>query len=125
MYELAVEQIISAGHQLREYSGKCERCHGHNWKIRLEVSAAVLDSVGLAVDFGVLKTVLNEIVGPYDHVMLNELAEFQEQNPTSENLARLIYQKCSARLAAINPGLTVKSVTVWESETSSARYYEP
>ena len=124
MYDLAVETTIAAGHQLREYCGKCERIHGHNWKIRLEVTARELDSIGLAVDFGVLKTVLNEVAGCYDHVMLNELPDFAEINPTSENLARIIFEQCRVKLRDVAAGVTVKSVTVWESSGSSARYYE-
>lgn len=124
MFELAVEQTIAAGHQLREYQGKCERCHGHNWRVRLEIAVADLDRIGLGVDFGVLKGLLAEVLARYDHVMLNELPEFSSVNPTSEHFARTLFGECRKRVAALERPVTVKSVTVWESAGSSARYYE-
>lgn len=124
MYDLAVELTLSAGHQLRGYRGKCEKCHGHNWKIRLEVSAESLDAVGLVVDFGELKAILQEVTAGYDHVMLNDLPEFADQNPTSENLARVIYQRCRERIQALQRPVRIAGVVVWESEGSSVRYHE-
>lgn len=124
MYDVAVEQEISAGHQLREYQGQCERCHGHNWKIRLEVTAAGVDRLGLAVDFQVLKNVLKDVLDAYDHTLLNDSPDFTDQNPTSENLARVIFQKCKSGLAQSHPALSVKCVLVWESSQAFVRYYE-
>jgi 6-pyruvoyltetrahydropterin/6-carboxytetrahydropterin synthase len=124
VFDLTVEHTISAGHQLREYHGKCERCHGHNWRIRLEITVAELDPIGLGVDFNALKALLSEAVAGYDHVMLNELPEFGAQNPTSENLARNIYRACREKLKVLNPAAAVKGVTVWESPGAGARYHE-
>jgi 6-pyruvoyltetrahydropterin/6-carboxytetrahydropterin synthase len=124
MFEVVVEQEISAGHQLRGYQGKCENCHGHNWQVRLEVLTPVLDALGLAIDFGILKSVLKGILESYDHRMLNELPEFAAQNPTSENLAKVIYGRAKADLARIQPVVTIKCVVVWESPRAFVRYYE-
>jgi len=124
MFEIVVEQEISAGHQLRGYRGKCENCHGHNWKIRLEVTTPEVDELGLGIDFNVLKKLLNDILEAYDHTMLNELPEFSVQNPTSENLARVIYGHARARLEAMQARVKLKTVLVWESPRSFVRYYE-
>jgi 6-pyruvoyltetrahydropterin/6-carboxytetrahydropterin synthase len=126
MFDIAVEQEISAGHQLRGYRGKCENCHGHNWKIRLEVSVPDLDELGLGIDFTVLKKVLGDILEVYDHTMLNELPEFSRDNPTSENLARVIYRQARQQLQAmqVQVQVTLKTVLVWESPRAFVRYYE-
>lgn len=124
MYELAVEQEIAAGHQLRGYQGKCERRHGHNWRVRIEVAASALDRAGLAVDFGRLKQLLAEILERYDHTMLNDLPEFRDSNPSSENLARLLHGRVREALRNLDPGLRLRAVVVWESPRASVRYHE-
>ncbi len=124
MFDVVVEQDIASAHQLRGYQGKCENFHGHNWKIRLEVSAEEQDDCGLAVDFGILKKILKDILEAYDHTMLNELPAFKELNPTSENLAKTIYGECREKIKAF-PRLSMKTVIVWESSRAFVRYYEP
>jgi 6-pyruvoyltetrahydropterin/6-carboxytetrahydropterin synthase len=124
MFDIVVEQEISAGHQLRGYRGKCENCHGHNWKISLEVSAPEVDELGLGIDFTVLKKILGDILEDYDHTMLNELPDFSQENPTSENLARVIYRRCRERLQAMAAKVALKAVLVWESPRAFVRYYE-
>ncbi|MCK5242476.1 6-carboxytetrahydropterin synthase QueD [bacterium] len=122
MYDIIIEQEISSGHKLRGYQGKCENVHGHNWKIRLEVSRPELDDSGLAIDFNDLKKILQGILEKYDHRMLNDLPEFAKTNPTSENLARIIYQEC--KTAIVTLPIQMIAVTVWESSKASIRYYE-
>jgi 6-pyruvoyltetrahydropterin/6-carboxytetrahydropterin synthase len=124
MFDIVVEQEISAGHQLRGYRGKCENCHGHNWKIRLEVSAAEVDELGLGIDFTVLKKLLGDLLEAYDHTMLNDLPEFAQENPTSENLARVLYRQARQRLQILKTRVTLKAVWVWESPRAFVRYYE-
>jgi 6-pyruvoyltetrahydropterin/6-carboxytetrahydropterin synthase len=124
MYEIAVEQEMAAGHQLRGYHGKCENCHGHNWKVRLEVKTPDLDAIGLAIDFGILKKALHEILENYDHRMLNELPEFSQDNPTSENLAKSIYRQACTFLEKEHPTVSIHCVIVWESSRAFVRYYE-
>jgi 6-pyruvoyltetrahydropterin/6-carboxytetrahydropterin synthase len=113
MFELTVETTFSAAHQLKGYTGKCERLHGHNWKVQVHV---------IAVDFQELKRVTNEVVSTLDHSMLNEIFPFTEKNPSSENIAKWIYD--SLRKKINDENIHLSAVTVWESETSSATYYE-
>jgi len=119
LYILEVEDSFSAAHQLREYRGKCENLHGHNWRVRLTVSGAELDRCGMLVDFGDLKRWLREALARYDHVFLNEVAPFEKINPTSENLARELAAELSGKLPG---GVLVEAVTVWESERCRATY---
>lgn len=122
MYDLTVETTFSAAHQLRGYKGKCEHLHGHNWKVQVHVSAKKLNSIDIAIDFHELKDLLREVVAPLDHSMLNEVFPFTEKNPSSENIAKWIYDCLSKKLK--KKGVMLSAVTVWESETASATYYE-
>ncbi len=119
MYTLEVEGEFAAAHQLREYSGKCERLHGHNWRVRLAVEAEELPATGMLVDFGELKRLLGTCLERYDHGFLNETPPFDRLNPTSERLARAIAE---AAAESLPPPARVSAVTVWESDRCSATY---
>ncbi|OGW73034.1 MAG: 6-carboxytetrahydropterin synthase QueD, partial [Nitrospirae bacterium RIFOXYC2_FULL_44_7] len=91
MFELMVDTTFAAAHQLRGYKGKCEQLHGHNWKVQVHVVAEKLNDVDMAMDFHDLKELLNEVVAPLDHSFLNDIFPFTEKNPSSENIAKWIY----------------------------------
>lgn len=122
MYILTIEDYFSSAHQLREYKGKCENLHGHNWKVVLQVKGEKLNSLGLLIDFTELKKILKNILSYLDHKNLNELEPFDTINPSSENIARYLYDSISDELAAENPDVAVDSVTVWESATSRCTF---
>jgi 6-pyruvoyltetrahydropterin/6-carboxytetrahydropterin synthase len=122
MYELMIETSFSAAHQLRGYKGKCEQMHGHNWKVQIHVSADKLNEIDIAIDFHDLKRLANEIISPLDHTFLNEIFPFTEKNPSSENIAKWIYDSLKKKINDDN--IQVTAVTVWESDTASATYYE-
>ena len=119
MYELIVESEFSAAHRLRGYHGGCEQLHGHNWRVELIVATETLNDIGMALDFREAKRILREAIEQFDHAYLNELPGFQEQNPTTENVSRIVFEECSRRMPE---GLRVQSVTVWESPRSGTRY---
>jgi 6-pyruvoyltetrahydropterin/6-carboxytetrahydropterin synthase len=122
MFELMVETTFSAAHQLKGYKGKCERLHGHNWKVQVLVNAEGLNEIDIAIDFHELKRLTDEVVSNLDHTVLNEIFPFTEKNPSSENISKWIYDSLRKK---INDGnIHLSAVTVWESETSSATYYE-
>jgi len=122
MYELKVITQFSAAHRLENFYGKCEALHGHNWKVEVFLEGERLDGAGLLMDFGVVKARTREVLEEIDHKYLNELAAFQEQNPSSENLARYLFQRLSEILN--RDGIKVRRVNVWESDNSCAAYYQ-
>ena len=120
MYELKVEDCFAAAHNLRGYNGKCEELHGHNWKVEVIVRATSLDDTGLAIDFHDLKAATKEILEALDHSYLNDLPAFRVNNPSSELIAKYIYEELSERVA--RDGLWVHKVTAWESDKACASY---
>lgn len=122
MFELSVEDYFAAAHQLRNYNGKCERLHGHNWKVQVTVTAERLNEIGLAMDFVDIKRITREAVDTLEHSFLNDIFPFTELNPSSENIARWLYETIKKKINT--DGTIVTSVTVWESDTASATYYE-
>ncbi|RMG03798.1 MAG: 6-carboxytetrahydropterin synthase QueD [Nitrospirae bacterium] len=122
MYELMIEDTFSAAHQLRGYRGKCEELHGHNWKVQIHVSAESLNEIDIAVDFHDLKRWTKEILSQLDHGFLNDIFPFTEINPSSENIARWIFESLKKKIDSEDVRLT--AVTVWESDSASATYYE-
>ena len=118
-YELYVQADFSAAHNLRAYKGKCERLHGHNWRVELRLAGDRLNDEGMLLDFVEAKRILAGVLEPFDHVYLNEAPPFDTLNPSSENLARVIAERVVARLPA---NVRVASVTVWESDRCSATY---
>jgi 6-pyruvoyltetrahydropterin/6-carboxytetrahydropterin synthase len=122
MYDLMIETQFSAAHQLRGYKGKCESLHGHNWRVQVTVSSDKLDDIGMALDFHELKAMTVEVAASLDHAFLNEVFPFTEINPSSENIAKWIYESLKKKVESKQCNMT--SVTVWENETASATYYE-
>lgn len=121
-YQLKIVTDFASAHTLRDYPGACSRMHGHNWKVELEVMAAQLDSIGMGVDFKVMKLAANEVAGELDHRYLNDLEPFKDINPTAENIAAYMYQEISARINS--PHIKVTAVTLWETERACVRYSE-
>lgn len=119
MFYLRVEDDFASAHQLREYKGKCENLHGHNWQVMVRVRGEKLDTLGMLMDFGDLKKLLKRSMDYLDHRFLNETPPFDTINPTSENLAKHLYEELGKGLPA---GVEVHDVTVWESEKCAATY---
>lgn len=122
MYEVMVEGSFSAAHNLRGYRKKCEKLHGHNWKVRVGVRGGELDKTGMLIDFREVKNYLERTLEKLDHKYLNEISYFKVTNPTSENIARFIYNELKSRLKGSH--YMVSKVTVWESDTTSATYFQ-
>ncbi len=118
MYNVKVRSQFSSAHNLRGYKGKCEELHGHNWRVEVTAQKEDLDDAGMVVDFKELKKVLNEAIAELDHKHLNALEFFKNNNPTSENIARYVYEK----IAEKSPEMNIKEVTIWETDTSLATF---
>ena len=121
MYEIDIQREFSAAHLLKGYNGDCSSLHGHNWTVQASVLSRDVDSIGIAVDFRVLKKELDLIIGKLDHTNLSELPCFLNSNPTSEHLAKYIFEKLSEKLNS--ESVSVKKVRVCESPGSGATYY--
>ncbi|MBN2342664.1 MAG: 6-carboxytetrahydropterin synthase QueD [Deltaproteobacteria bacterium] len=122
MFEIYRECTFSASHQLRNYNGKCERLHGHNWRIRVHVSGEQLDKSGMLLDFHELDAIMKEAIDVFDHRHLNEVEPFLDDSPSSELLAKVVFEEMERRLPK-NKELRVKCCDVWENDASRARYY--
>jgi 6-pyruvoyltetrahydropterin/6-carboxytetrahydropterin synthase len=125
MYEITVEETFAAGHYLRNYRGKCENPHGHNYKVRITLAGDELDKAGLLLDFKEIKDAMRHVVDRLDHQMINELEPFVTLNPSAENLARYFYEQTNSRMQSATQGrVRVKDVTIWETDTTAATYFE-
>ena len=122
MFDVEIRRTFSAAHQLKGYDGDCRNLHGHDYSVVVNVRAEKLNSIGIALDFKLLKAALDEILAGYDHHNLSELPEFQAVNPTSEILAQTIYRAMSAKLDG--GGVKVAWVRIGESENSAVTYSE-
>ena len=122
MYRLKIHSYFASAHNLINYQGDCENLHGHNWKVEVTVAARELDKAGLGIDFKILKSETNNILKTLDHKYLNELGPFKENSPSSENIAKYLFDEIGKRLN--NENITVEMITVWESDFASASYYE-
>jgi 6-pyruvoyltetrahydropterin/6-carboxytetrahydropterin synthase len=125
MFEVSVEDSFAAGHALRGYKGKCENLHGHNYKVKVTLAGDTLDSIGLLYDFKDLKVVMNEVIDKLDHQFLNDIEPFKRLNPSAENMAKYFYDEITVRLRAATDGrVSVKHVKLWETDTTTATYFE-
>lgn len=123
MFHIFTKSHFSAGHHLRNYPGNCEKPHGHNWKVEVTVQAAELDELGMGVDFRQVKKAVAEVMEDLDHRDLNEHPEFQEKNPSSENIAVYILKSLEKLLSTDR--YRPYSVTVYETDQSGVTYFAP
>ncbi|HYG98133.1 MAG TPA: 6-carboxytetrahydropterin synthase QueD [Terriglobales bacterium] len=125
MFEVSVEDTFASGHYLRGYRGKCEKPHGHNYKVRITLCGETLDNIGLLYDFRDVKVVMNDIIDRIDHQMLNEIAPFDTVNPSAENMAKYFYDEMNTRLREKGDGrVRVTKVKLWETDTTTATYFD-
>jgi len=122
MYEIDITREFSAAHCLKGYQGNCSTLHGHNWVVTAVVKADELDQLGIAVDFRKLKNELDTFLLELDHKDLSTLEYFKKENPTSEKIAKLIFDKLSEKIN--QKGISIDRVRVCESAGSGATYYK-
>ena len=122
MYEVKINTKFSAAHQLRGYDGKYENLHGHNWGATVIVEAEALDSIGVGIDFVVLKQKVDAILSKLDYQNINEVPPFDKQNPSAENIARWVFKELSADIDT--ESARIKRVEIREMDDCGAAYYE-
>ena len=122
MFEVSVERTFAAGHALRNYHGKCENVHGHNYRVQITVQGEQLDTTGLLVDFLELKRLMDEVIEYLDHRFINDLAPFDVLNPSAENIAKYFYDELSKQMRQTLNGACIASISVWETDATAATY---
>jgi 6-pyruvoyltetrahydropterin/6-carboxytetrahydropterin synthase len=122
MYEVSVDQSFAAAHALRHYKGSCENLHGHNFRVQATFEGETLDQAGMLIDFLDVRDMMQEILLRLDHRNLNEVAPFDQLNPSAENIAEHFHQHLTAGVAKLPVPVRVSSVKVWETEIQSATY---
>ena len=125
MYTISKKIEIAGAHKLDlPYDSPCERLHGHNWIIEVEVSCDTLTASGMVIDFSYLKEAMIRVIKiPFDHQNLNEVSELNGLNPTAENLAKWVAEKIQDDLTGYSKFLLkVSKVSVQESEGNKAWY---
>jgi 6-pyruvoyltetrahydropterin/6-carboxytetrahydropterin synthase len=122
MFEVAVEQTFAAGHALRNYKGRCENIHGHNFRVQAVIEGERLDDTGLLVDFIDVKNVMRKIIDRLDHVFLNDIPPFDVKNPSAENIAEYFHQEMSRSLTGSPVPIRIREIKIWETDIQSATY---
>ncbi len=120
MYEIIVEQWFEAAHFLRGYQGKCENVHGHRYIIKVRLKAKQLNDIGLVYDFTDIKAHLREILGRFDHHLLNDITPFDQINPSAENISKTIYDELKKKL--IGEPVNISAVEAWENPQQGIVY---
>lgn len=124
MFEVHVTTTFPAAHALRNYYGKTEPIHGHNWRAKITIAGPQVDSMGLLIDFVPLQKEMARIIGRLDHQFLNEVAPFDVINPSAENIAFHLWEEFSKTVPGLQPEFQVQvsRVEVWETDNCSAVY---
>jgi 6-pyruvoyltetrahydropterin/6-carboxytetrahydropterin synthase len=120
MFEVEIFLSFSAAHRLRDYNGKCERLHGHNYKVHVVCRAVDIGKQGMVIDFVELKKATSEVLDQFDHRFLNDVRPFDQIEPSAENLAKYLFDEIATNLK--DKSNLLHSVSVWESDTSRATY---
>jgi 6-pyruvoyltetrahydropterin/6-carboxytetrahydropterin synthase len=120
MYDVTIKKTFSAAHVLKNIGGQCETLHGHNFVVEVTITGSQLNSEGVLVDFRVLKTWTDQVLSTLDHKYMNDIPYFSNVNPSSEQIAKYIFDRIDEQIAPLD--LAVAEVTVWESESARASY---
>lgn len=125
MFEIRVEADFSAAHYLKDFHGKCENLHGHNYRVFAHARGTELGEGGMLIDFGELKAVLRKVCKDLDHTHLNELKDSEilvfHNNPSAERIAAYIFKQI-AMLLPPSDAKKLYAVEVFETPTSRARF---
>lgn len=121
MHTIFKDFTFSAAHAIRGHTRGCENLHGHNYRVRVHLRAERLDALGMVLDFADLKEMMQEILGPFDHRVINDISPFDERNTTAELFSQYVHEEVSRRLAG-QERVRVARVDVWENDTACAIY---
>ncbi len=121
MHTIFKDFTFAAAHAIRGHTRGCQNLHGHNYRVRVHLKAARLDELGMVLDFADLKEMMQEIVGPFDHRVINDIPPFDQRNTTAELFSEYVFAEVTRRLAG-QERVRVTRVEVWENDTACAVY---
>jgi len=122
MYTVRTEDSFAAAHYIKDYHGKCENLHGHNYRVRIYVKGEKTGKGGMLIDFGILKKLLKNILDELDHKNLNNVQYFAEYEPSAENIAEYVFNRITENFPETEPGCFLSKVEVFETEKNLAVY---
>jgi 6-pyruvoyltetrahydropterin/6-carboxytetrahydropterin synthase len=128
MFTIWKDFTFAAAHAIRGHTRGCQNLHGHNYRVRVHLSASRLDGLGMVIDFADLKALMKEILDPFDHRVINDVPPFDQRNTTAERLAEYVFEEIERRLADLAGAsagprrVMARRVEVWETDTSCAAY---
>ncbi|RAI83260.1 6-carboxytetrahydropterin synthase QueD [Macrococcoides caseolyticum subsp. hominis] len=119
-FELNKDINFSAAHFIpNEKAGVCSRVHGHTYFANVTIGGNELDETGFLVNFRDIKSIINDT---FDHRLMNDLEAFQGTPPSTESVAKLIFEKIEAHLDTLSHGPKVLQVYLRETPTSYVLY---
>ena len=121
MHTIFKDFTFAAAHAIRGHTRGGENLHGHNYRVRVHVRAERLDELGMVLDFADLKEMMQEILGPFDHRVINDIPPFDQRNTTAELFSQYVFEEVDRRLAEREP-VRVTRVEVWENDSACAVY---
>jgi 6-pyruvoyltetrahydropterin/6-carboxytetrahydropterin synthase len=121
-FSVRVEARFEAAHFLREYRGISEPLHGHSYKVEADLGARSggIDNDAIAVDFVSAKRKLEALAKKLDYGCINDVAPFDDINPSAENIAQWFARELAAAVADENALVT--AITIWEGPVNSVTY---
>lgn len=151
VYRVCKSFEIESGHMLSKHPGRCRLPHGHSRRIDVVLSSPTLDQNDMVCDFKALKLALEGFLDRFDHALAVNSADaiteqlapelrarvivFEDEDPTTEAMARRIYEHLAGELARgstytdpagnsfrLRPEVTIERVRVGETSTSWAEY---
>lgn len=121
MHTIFKDFTFAAAHAIRGHTRGCQNLHGHNYRVRVHLKAGQLDELGMVLDFADLKEMMQEILGPFDHRVINDIPPFDRRNTTAELLSEYVFEEVAKRLDG-QERVRVTRVEVWENDSSCAVY---
>jgi len=108
------EFTFDSAHYLTEYQGKCEKMHGHTYKMHVTIDGKV-KADGMVYDFVAFKKLVKEnIIKKLDHALLNDIIK----NPSAENIAIWAWKNIEKKIK----GAKLYEIKIWETATSFVTY---
>lgn len=115
MFTITIKRNFNASHAL--CGGSSEERHKHNWRLEVQFISEKLDDSGCVIDFLAVDKVLTELSSAIEGKNINELEYFEKISPSTENIAKYIFEKIYGMI-----NQKPESVTLWEDDNHGVTY---